>query len=105
MICCCECVFNLGCVDLCALLKTGQTAASDGNYTLVYRKPSGSKGRKVSAHLTGEEITFDLEGLNPNTWYQAGILSPDGEPLELTDETLTFDCLRFYTEMEPKFVT
>jgi len=97
MLCCCSCWLELGCVDSCVEFDTGLVAAVSGEYTLKL-KFNGRVIRLKQEQTMGMNITFDISSLVYYYTYSGVIITPSGDPVELTDGTLTLDCLRFKTE-------
>lgn len=70
---------------------------ADGEYTLELDFLDDVI-RKTAQLTTGDNATFDHDGLNEKFTYVGHIRKPDGEILSFEIDGKTFDCLEFTTK-------
>lgn len=104
MSCCCLKILNLCAVPVCGILEidkpaTGNSGSGeDNNYTLVLDFLQ-TQITLTDAQTEGENIHFDVSGLNENFEYSGQIFDSSGDLVSIVIGEDTYDCIKFKTIM------
>lgn len=99
MPCCCSKSYRICDVLTCGVqdIVIPASVPADGTYTLELEF-LGDVIQKVADLSTGDNFTFDTEGLNERFTYQGQVKGPDGVPVSLEIEGVAYDCIQFTTK-------
>lgn len=103
MPCCCVKTLNLCSVPVCGVLEieVAATAAESplaNNYKLVLDYFQ-TQITLTEEQTEGENIHFDVSGLNENFEYTGQVFDPNGDPVSVTIGEDIYDCIKFKTVM------
>lgn len=103
MPCCCLKILNLCSVPICGVLTLDVPAGaadspSENNYTLVLDFLQ-TQITLSELQVEGENIHFNVSGLNENFQYIGKIYDPGGNLVTIADSPDTYDCIKFRTIM------
>jgi hypothetical protein len=102
MACCCENILDIGCFNPCGALKFESLAATTGEYTLEVEFLDTKQAIKATIDA-GNQIEFNLDGLNENFDFTARLFAPDGTKLTITVGSIDYDCIKFKTVIGQSF--
>lgn len=94
--CCCLNILNLCNKPICGILELPQQAAADsgsGNEYSLILDYFDTQVILTEDQTEGEDIHFDISGLNENFQYTGKLYGPDGAEVAIGE----FDCVRFKT--------
>lgn len=99
MSCCCNKVYRLCDQAVCDPngLMLPVPIPADGLYTLELNF-LGDTIRKEAMLSSGDNATFDMDGLNEKYTYTGRVVDATGETLTFTVDEIEYDCIEFTTK-------
>jgi hypothetical protein len=102
MPCCCLNILNLCDKPVCGVLTlnvaaTGQSGSGEANnYTLVLDYLQ-IQITLTEEQVEGEDIHFDISGLNENFQFTGQVYDSAGNLVSITIDEIVYDCIKFKT--------
>lgn len=99
MPCCCERILNLCDVPICETLELNELATGSSGEN-IYKLVLDFLNITVTVEQSqteGQNIVFDVSGLNENYQYTGQIFDADGNKITINVGGIEYDCIKFKT--------
>ena len=94
---CCANTYQLGCLDSCKVVQLPFNYTQTGVHEFYF---DGVSNVKIKINGTiGQPVFIDLRKLNENSGYSLHIVNPDGTKFTYSNNSKTYDCFSFKTEI------